>query len=382
MEVAVIGTGMFPFGLHPDKTIEEMSYHALQEALSEASIEPGQVELAYFSNVLGARLWGRQTLGQELFDLIGIKGIPVVNVENACASGSTAIHEAALSIHHGRIDVAIVLGVEKLTGSGLRVIQQGDQELETRLGFSMPGMFAMKAKRYFHEYGGNEKKLAEVSVKNYFHASLNPMAMFQKQVTAEEVLNSPMIADPLTRMQCCPMPDGAACVILASRQFARKHTNKPVYLKSSVLVSGEYKNPPNLSFWESDRRASDQAYKLASVGPEDIDLVETHDAFTISEVMHYEGLGFCSPGEGLSLLETGSTRIGGQIPFNSSGGLIGRGHALGATGVAQTIEIVHQLQNRAGKRQVDQVRIGLAHCMGADKGGDARATTVQIYGIS
>lgn len=381
MKVAVIGTGIFPFGYYPDLTMEEMGFKVLKEALKEADVLPHEVQIGYFSNVLAARLTERVTLGQVLYDQYGIRGIPIMNVENACASGSTAIHEAAYAIASGRCEVAAVLGVEKLTGTGLGIITSGHQELETRLGFAMPGLFALKAKRYFHEYGGDPKDLALVSVKNYRLATLNPEALAKKTVTAEEVLNSPMIADPLTRLQCCPMPDGAACVILASEDFAKRRmkSSVPVYIKASALISGEYRNPPNLAFWESDRRASEAAYAQAGIQPSDVDVAESHDAFTISEVMHYEGMGFCKPGEGLELLKKGETDLGGSIPFNTSGGLIGRGHALGATGIAQTIEIVRQLSGRAGGRQVAGARVGLTHCMGGDKDGDAKATVVQIY---
>ncbi len=383
MNIAVLGTGLYPFGVYPETTLEDMCVKVLREALAEANIHVNQVEAGYFSNVLAARLEGRQTLGQQMFDLVGINGIPIVNVENACASGSTALHEAAMAIETGRYEVAVVLGVEKLSGNGLGMIPPDGRELEARLGFNTPSQFALRASRYLHQYGGNASALAKVTVKNYRHASLNPHAMFKKNVTEAEVLASPMIADPLTRLQCCALPDGAACVILASRAFANrsKLQHPPVHLAATVLMSGEYKNPPSLAFWESDQRASGQAYRTASIGPSDIDLVEAHDAFTISEVMHYEGLGFCQPGEGLELLQRGETALGGRIPFNPSGGLLGRGHALGATGIAQTIEVVHQLQQRAAERQISGARVGMTHCMGADKEGDARATVVQIYRV-
>jgi acetyl-CoA acetyltransferase len=382
MNVAVIGTGLFPFGYYPEKSMEEMAFSVLKQALSEAGISANQVEMGYFSNVLAARLMDRLTLGQVMFDQLGIRGIPIVNVENACASGSTAIHEAAWAISTGRCEVAAVLGVEKISGTGLGIITSGNQELEGRLGFAMPGLFALKAKRYFYEFGGRPEDLALVSVKNYKFGAENPVALVKKSVTVEDVMHSPIIADPLTRLQCCAMPDGAACIILASERFAKRNglsVSKKVSLKASVLITGEYKNPPNIAFWESDQRASQLAYEQAGVQPSDIDLVEAHDAFTISEVMHYEGLGFCPQGQGIELLQNGDTSLGGRIPFNTSGGLLGRGHALGATGIAQTIEIVHQLQRRSGSRQVEQARVGLTHCMGGDQSGDAKATVVQIY---
>lgn len=384
MNVVVIGTGMYPFGFHQDIPMEMMSYQSLKTAFNESRILPSDIDAAYFSNVLASRLFAKETLGQHLLELYGINGIPIINVENACASGSTAVHEGIMAIKSGQCEVVVVLGVEKITGSGLGMITTSEEDLETRLGFSMPSHFALKANRYLHEHNLDAKDLAQVSVKNYRHAYYNEAAVFKKtNLSIEDVLHSPMISDPLTRLQCCAMPDGAACIILASEKWAKKRnlTFKPVTVLASVLISGEYKNPPNLSFWESDERAATKAYQAAGLEPKDIDLVEAHDAFTISEVMHYEGLGFCERGEGIGLLVNNETAIGGRIPFNPSGGLLGRGHALGATGIAQTIEIVHQLQNRATNRQVEHARIGMTHCMGGDKAGDARATAVQIYQI-
>ena len=236
----------------------------------------------------------------------------------------------------------------------------------------------MVAQRYLYEYGLSSQDLALVAVKNRLHGSLNPYSQFQKPVTVEEVVSSPMIADPLTRLSCCPLCDGAAAAILATKETAVRLNKKKVTVAASVLQSGSYQNPINLSNWDLNVRAAEEAYNTANLGPEDIDLAEVHDCFTISEVLHYETLGFCNKGEGIKFLKDGETQLGGKVPFSVSGGLLAKGHPVGCTGMAQIVEAVWQLRGEAGERQVPNARVALTHTMGGLKEGDCKATTINI----
>ncbi len=345
--------------------------------MADADLETGQVEAAYSANVLGNALEGAFALGQDLLWEVGINRIPVVNVENACTSGSTALHLACLAIAAGAAEIVAVVGVERMsTRKG--AIPAGALTPEGAVGFLTPAVFAVRARAYLETFGGRAEDLALVAVKNLKNASLNPNAVVQTAVTYEEVLGSPMVADPLTRLQCCPMCDGAAALILGSPAAARRLSSNPVWITASVLASGSYPSILDQARWEMDVRAARRAYELAGIGPADLDLAEVHDAFTISEVLHYEGLGFCGEGEGLSWLLEGHPFPGGGLPVNPSGGLLGRGHPLAATGVAQVVELNRQLRGRAGLGQVPGAKTALAHCMGGDKQADGKSITVMI----
>jgi len=375
--VCVIGAGLLPFGRHEDSLLADMAIEAAFLAIRDAGIAPQAIEAGFFANVLGGLLFGDLTVGQSVFADLGITGGPVVNVENACASGSSAFTLAYNAIAAGEVESAIVLGAEKMCVPGLGLLNSGKNELETRLGLVTPASFGLRAQRHIHEFGTTLEQLALVSVKNRAHAAANPHALFRDPVTLDEVLNSPMIADPLTRYQCCPVADGAAALVLAGGKTAAA-ARRAINIDAAILCSGSYQTPVDLVRWETDRRGCELAYKKAGLGPDDLDLVECHDAFSIAEILHYEALGLCAEGDGGRLVAEGATRLGGRVPVNVSGGLIGRGHPLGATGVAQIVEIVTQLRGEAGARQVENARVGLAHCMGADRQGDARACTVAI----
>lgn len=230
------------------------------------------------------------------------------------------------------------------------------------------------------KYGTTREQLAKVSVKNHLNGLLNPYAQFQIRLSVEEILNSPMIADPLTLYSCCPNSDGAAALILCSEEKMKNQIKNrcKVKIAASVLRTGTYENQRDITAWECEKRAAQEAFQMASLGPEDMDVVEVHDAFTISEIIHYEGLGLCPPGEGGRLIDEGVTELSGRIPVNPSGGLLSKGHPVGASGVAQVVEIVWQLRGDTGKRQVKDARVGLAQIMGGNKEGDARACTVHI----
>jgi len=379
----VVGAGMTQFGKHLERTVVDMGAEAARAALLDAALSPADIDLGFFSNVLSGRLFGDATIGQNVLWEVGINRIPVINVENACTAGSTAFVLACNAVLADQAEAVMVVGAEKTAVPQLGLINSGQTELDTQLGLVAPAGFALRARRHMEEYGTTAEQLARVAVKNRAHGSLNPVAQYRQPITVEEVLSAPMIVDPLTRLQCCPNADGAAAVIVASESRAREAGLLPggprwIEVRAALLVSGSYENPQDLSRWETDHRAAALAYERAGLGPADVDLIECHDAFTISEVLHYEALGLCPPGMGGPLAESGETALGGRIPVNTSGGLLSRGHPTGATGVAQLVEIVAQLRGQAGARQVEHAKVGLAHCMGGDKAGDTKSCTVAV----
>jgi len=256
------------------------------------------------------------------------------------------------------------------------VLKAGTSQLETQLGDIFPGLFALIAQKHMQVYGTTLEQMARVSVKNHEHGALNPLAQFNKRVTLEQVLTSPMIADPLTLYSCCPNSDGAAAAVVCSADWLRGAA--ALRLAASVLTSGDYDPLRDLTFWDSERRAVAQAYASAGLGPNDLDLAEVHDAFTISEIIHCEALGLCERGAGGPLVASGATALGGRIPVNPSGGLLARGHPPGASGLAQIAEIALQLRGQAQSRQIVGARVGLAQIMGGSKGNDAQACAVHI----
>lgn len=374
---AIVGMGMIPCGKHLERSVIDMATEAVYLALKDAGIKPGQVDACFFGNVLAGRLFGSSTIGQNVFWEVGINRAPVVNVENACTSGSTALYLGYNMIAAGQADVVLAAASEKMYVKNAGLVDAGLDELDTLLGLVAPATFGMRARRHMEEFGTSEKQLALVAVKNRDHARFNPMAQFREAITVEEVLASPMVADPLTRLQCCPIADGAAAVVLCSPALA-KRLGRAVNIEAAVLASGDYSNPPNLTGFDTVRRAAHLAYEKAGIGPGDLHVVECHDAFTITEIMNYEALGFCPPGQGGKLVEEGHTKLGGRLPVNVSGGLLSRGHPVGASGLVQTAEIVMQLRGEAGVRQVKGARNGLVHNMGGDKNGDIRACTISI----
>ncbi len=377
-DVYIIGVGMTQFGKHPNSSLRSLGFEACLNALRDADITPKEIEAGYCGNALAPAIQGETGVGQNTFWEVGINEVPIVNIENACASGSTALWEGWMAIAGGFYDMVIVAGVEKTVMPKGTMLNVGAGELETKLGDVFPGYFALIAKKHMEKYGTTLQQLAKVSVKNHFNGSLNPYAQFQKLLTVEEVLNSPMIADPITLYSCCPNSDGAAALILCSRKKARKANARAVRVAASVLTTGVYENQRDITCWEVEQRAAQKAYQVSSIGPEDLDVVEVHDAFTISEIIHYEGLGLCALGEGGRLIDEGVTELGGRLPVNPSGGLLSKGHPVGASGVAQVVEIVWQLRGEADKRQVKNARVGLAQIMGGNKEGDTRACTVHI----
>jgi acetyl-CoA acetyltransferase len=377
-DVYVVGVGMTPLGRHLDKRLRDLGKVACFSALKDAGLEPKDIQAGFCGNALAPAIQGETGVGQNVFWEVGINKIPILNIENACCSGSSAFREAWLTVASGLYDVAMAVGVEKTYTEKGGVLDIGKPDLDLMLGLVLPAYFAFVANRYIQEFGISKEDLALVAVKNRFHGSLNPYSQFREPVTAEEVIQSPMISDPITRLSCCPLSDGAAAAILVSKEKAEKLGKKTVKVAASILQSGSYDNPMNLSNWDLNIRASEEAYNRAGIGPEDIDLAEVHDCFTISELVHYESLGFAKEGEGVRLLKDKSTYIGGKVPFNVSGGLLAKGHPVGCTGVAQIVEAVWQLRGEAGKRQVENARIAMTHTMGGIKEGDCKAVTINI----
>lgn len=377
-DVYIIGVGMTKFGKFPGMTTAEMGRRAFVDAVKDCGVNPKEIEAAFIGHV---RLAGQGAMvGQRIMREVGVTGIPVLNVENICASGSSCIWSAFGVISSGQFDLAAVIGVEQLSALGKGVIPPRLEDLEGLQGLILPSYFAMVARRHMHEYGTTIEQLAKVSIKNHKNGCLNPRSQFQKEVTFEEICNSPIVADPLTVLHCCPTGDGAAAAILCSEKVAKRYSSNPIKIAASVLKSGSYDGGwRDLSTNDQTRRATKEAYEISGIGPEDLDLVELHDCFTIAEIFHYENLGLCKKGEGGHLIDEGKTELTGKIPVNPSGGLLAKGHPLGATGVAQIAEIVWQLRGEAGKRQVPDARVGLAHCVGGVIDGlDLGACTIHI----
>jgi acetyl-CoA C-acetyltransferase len=288
-----------------------------------------------------------------------------------------------MGVASGFYDTVIAMGIEKMSGYDTATTLHAmagtsDYELEGSLGLTFPGVFAMIARRHMHQYGTTMDQLALVAVKNRGNGSLNPKSQFQTRVSVEQVLHSRMISSPLTLYNCCPISDGCAVTILTTEKIARKYTSEPVYVAASAQTSGTYRDDLDLTKFEPTIKAAQQAYKEAGIGPKEVSVTEVHDCFTIAEILHYEDLGFCEKGGGGPLVEKGETQIGGRIPVNPSGGLLSKGHPIGATGVAQIVEIVDQLKGRAGPRQVRSPKVGLAHCLGAFRHGDVCSASVTL----
>jgi acetyl-CoA acetyltransferase len=376
-EVYLAGAGMIPFGVHAERILVDMAGEAAALALQDARLEPARVDMGFFASATAAPLFKDVTVGQNVYWQLGINQIPIFNVENACTSGSAAFCLACNAIAAGQAQVVMVAGGEKMCVPEMGLLNSGATELDTQLGLVTPASFAMRAVRHMAEFGTTPEQMASVAVKNRRHAAMNPMAQFRKPITAEDVLSSPMIADPLTRLQCCPIADGAAAVVLCSPEVA-KETPGALKVRAWAYGTGDYQNPQDMARWGTDYRTCAKAYELAGMKPDDLDLVECHDAFTIGEILHYEALRLCEPGQGGKLAASGETALGGRIPVNPSGGLLSRGHPPGGTGLAQLWELAVQLRGQAGERQVKGASAGLAHCMGGDKDGDSKSCTAII----
>lgn len=359
--VYLVGGGLHPFGRYPDKSIEEIGRVAIQQALDDSGVPFEDIEVAYCGHVyqgLGA--------GLRVVSQFGETGIPIVNVELACASSSTAIRQACWAIADGLYDVALVAGFEKMSRGLLNIVPAGSYDY--RMGLAvLPSSYALNAKAYMARHEVSADAFAYVSVKSHKLGALNPNAQYQKPVTLEEVKASRMISDPLTLLQCSPTSDGASAVVLCSEKAARRYSTPDRWVRIAGWAAGTQKYVANTAASSVDElaegtvtRLAHQAFERAGVGPSDVGVTQVHDAFTPGEVLTIEELGYCRPGEGAELVLRGETDIQGRFPVNTDGGLISRGHPVGATGAAQAIELMRQLRGEAGTRQVpNQPKIGL-----------------------
>jgi acetyl-CoA acyltransferase len=365
-EVYVVGTDMIKFGRFPDRTVPNIGAEAALLALDDAGLTIQDMQALYCGNLGQAG----GMVGQRVLQEIGQTGIPVVNVANACATGATAFREGFMAIKAGQYDVVLCVGVEQM-GKGLLGGGGGGAGIPTEglLGSgTMPSVFAHVGMEHTRQYGTTFEQFAKVSVKNHHHSTLNPKAMYQIETPLQEVMGAEMISYPNTKLMCSVNVDGSAAAVICSEAYAKKHglTKRAVRVRASAMTSDPY-TPRNLvmpDFNAVTRLAAKAAYEQAGVGPEDVNLVELHDCFATAEIVHYENLGLCADGEAGRLIDSGETALGGRVPVNVSGGLLSKGHPLGATGIANIYEVTTHLRGEAGKRQVEGARIGLTHVVG------------------
>lgn len=405
--VYIIGLGMIRFNKYPDRDVRDMAHEVTRLALADAGLDGQSIDAAFFSNTFWGFFGNQHSIrGQVILRSMGIEKIPVTNVENACAGGSTALHMAYTSIRAGMHDVVLALGSEKISNPNkamslgayascmdvgnfeahLAMLEKVNKSLNVKIPDDQtpPGKdrsifmdaYAMGARWHMSRFGSTQKQLAVICSKNHWHASLNPLSQYQKPMTVEEVLADKAVAYPLTRSMCSPVGDGAAAVIVCSEQYLKKLTNaRPLKIRASVLGTGTDRDLDGIDIGE---RLAGKAYDLAGVGPSDISLAELHDATAYGELHQTEAMGFCLPGQGGSHAESGATKLGGKQPVNTSGGLECRGHPIGASGLAQIYEIGEQLRGVAGKRQVEGARLGLAENGGGNIGVEEAAMCIHI----
>jgi benzoylsuccinyl-CoA thiolase BbsB subunit len=375
--VFVISAAMIPFGKHRTSSYVGLAVSPLIDALQNAGIQKSDVDAIYVGHSYGGMM-----TGQRITKEIGLGTVPTVNVDNACSSGATAVHEAWTAISLGLIDIAVVIGVEKLTQFGGGTLPLSPEDREVKQGIVMPAVYAMRATRYLYETDATIEDLARVSVKARKHGALNPFAQFRREVTVEQVLAARPVADPLTLLMCCPTGDGAAVVVLAS-QRARNCLGAPRGLRvaASVLHSGQVEEGfRDMTKPEITYQSARDAYAQAGIGPKDLDMIELHDAFSIAELVYYEALGLTESQSAAALLRDGRTTFGGDVVVNPSGGLLAKGHPVGASGVAQVAEAFWQLTEQAGARQIQDARWALTHVTGGGTAGlDHGACTIHIF---
>lgn len=405
--VYIIGVGMIRFNKYPQGSVRGMAAESLQLVLDDAGLVKDDIQAAYISNTFWGMFSNQHSIrGEVMLWDTGLKGIPIVNCENACAGASTALHLGYAAIRAGMYDVVLALGSEKITHenkalslgayatcmdvenfeSHINMFMELNKKLDFKLpeGETPPGegrsifmdAYAMGARWHMKSFGTTQRQLAAVCAKNHWHGSLNPKAQYQEDMSVEEVLAAKPVTYPLTRPMCAPVGDGAAAAILCSERYLRKLSgSRPVRILASVLGSGTDRDIDGVDIGE---RLSKKAYEIAGLGPKDIDLAELHDATAYGELHQYEAMGFCPLGEGGPYAESGATRLGGSKPVNTSGGLECRGHPIGASGLAQIHEVVCQLRGEAGKRQVEGARIALTENGGGNLGVEEASMTIHI----
>ena len=369
-KVCVIGAGSTKYG-KLDDSITDIAVQASVDAIDSAGIQPKEIEAGYISNVFG--IADKQVhLGPVIMSNLGIPEKPSLSIESACGSGSVSFREAFANVAAGFYDAVLVTGVEKVTHTGTEWTTTyfsycSDFFYEGQAGASFPGLFASMARAYLTEFDATEEDFAKVAVKNHDNGISNPKAHLRKKITVDDVMNSAVVASPLKLYDCCPFSDGASSVILCSEKFAKEHTKDYV----QVIGSGRGGSPAalqgrnHLTTIPSTKLAGESAYKMAGLGPKDIDFAEVHDCFTIAEVVDSEDLGFFEKGQGAKAAAEGRTKLNSEISINPSGGLKSKGHPIGATGVGQVVEVFDQLTGKAGEREVKDAKIGLTQNFGA-----------------
>jgi acetyl-CoA C-acetyltransferase len=370
-DVAIVGTGMTKFGEHWKKGLKELITEAGIKAVEDAGISGKDIELIVGGSMSSGMFVGQEHTGALFTDYLGLNPVPAIRTEAACASSSVALSTGIMAVQSGKYKCVVVGGVEKMTdvyGSLATTALSGamDRENEAYFGLTFPGVYALMAQRHMHEHGTTREQIAMVAVKNHANAMHNPNAQYHRPVTVDDVLKSPLIADPLRLLDCSPIADGAAALIIVPAEQAKKYTDTPIYIRASAQASdtlGLYMRPDVTTVGATITAAQD-AYRQAGLKPGSMDFAEVHDCFTINEIIATEDLGFCRKGEGGRLVQSGETGLGGRIPVNPSGGLKAKGHPVGATGAAQIVEAVEQLRGEAGRRQVKGAETGLAHNVG------------------
>lgn len=384
-DVAIIGVGCTKFGELWDRSFRDLFVEAGITAIEDARVQGERIDAIYLGNMSAGRFIEQEHLASLIADYAGLATLntPATRVEAACASGGLALRQAVLAVASGYHDIVIAGGAEKMTDVDTDATTNvlataADREWEGIMGATFPGIYAMIARLHMHRYGTTPEQLAAVSVKNHHNATMNPRAQYQKDITLEQVLNSVMVAEPLHLLDCSPITDGAAAVILAPADVAKQYTDTPVYIRASAQASSTISlhDREDITTLDATVAAARRAFDMAGLTPADIDLAEVHDCFTIAEILAIEDLGFFKKGEGGRATEEGLTAIGADIPVNTSGGLKACGHPVGATGIKQAVEITEQLRGEAGRRQVEGAETGLAHNVGGSGG------TAVIYILS
>ncbi|MBS3121304.1 thiolase domain-containing protein [Candidatus Woesearchaeota archaeon] len=380
MKVGIIGVGATKFGELWRYGIKDLLAESQLLALEDAGLSERDIDMIVTGNMCSSTFSGQSHLGSMASEILNIN-VPSIRVEAACASGSVAIRQGIHAINSGEADIVMVNGVEKMTDVQTRqattgLMGAGDEEWEGTQGLTFCGLYAMMARAYMHKYSLTREQLALVSVKNHKHATLNPIAHFHNEITVDQVINSSIIADPLTLLDCSPITDGSASIILASEEVAKKF-EKPVWIIGSGQANDTLSLHARKSLTEitATTQAVQRALLQAKMGIDKVDVTEVHDCFSIAEVMAIEDLGLIPRGEAGKIMEEGQTYFDGKIPINSCGGLKACGHPIGATGIKQAWEIVKQLRGEAGKRQVKGAQIGLTH----NVGGTGSTVVVHVF---
>ncbi|MFH1105704.1 MAG: thiolase domain-containing protein [Candidatus Aenigmatarchaeota archaeon] len=382
-KVAVIGAGLCKFGEQWEMSIGELIADAGIKAIESAGISGKDIQAIYGGSMSAGRFSNQEHVAALIADQMGLNPLPAVRVEAACASGGVAFRQAYISIASGLYDLVVVGGVEKMTDVSIEEATSilgaaSDYEWEVFHGATFPGIYAMMARRHMHEFGTTEEQMASVAVKNHFNGSMNPIAQYQNKITIDDVMKSSVVASPLKLLDCSPITDGAGAVIICSEDYAKKmNARNPVWVAASAQASDTLALHDRKSLVEinSTKVAAAEAFKQAGITHKDVNLAEVHDCFTIAEILALEDMGFFKKGEAAQATFNGETALNSKLSVNTSGGLKACGHPVGATGIKQIAEIFYQLRGEAGKRQVANANIGLAH----NVGGSGATAVIHIF---